>query len=321
MDTPAPLYQSILSKHCRLEWIASQELYEHFDKAECREHVTQLLACRTRAWFVRNKTDGSVRVAANSCRLRWCPLCARARSNYIRHEVAEWFQSADHPKFLTVTLKHSQDNLTLQINRIYDSFRKLRKIKFFRDSCTGGIWFFQICWNPDRNEWHPHIHAIVTGSYMPYRKLRSLWYFVTGDSEVLDIRVVRDAKKVGDYVARYAARPCQLANIPFEQGVEVMMSLASRRLAGSWGTAKGISFRPKKIPDPDNWEYLGGWSIINELSRYDENAKAILKAYYCNLALGDGFSCYDYEAFIDGVGTMEAADLEVDPKPPPTLFD
>lgn len=320
-DTPAPLYQSVISKHCRLEWTASQELYRHFDEIEGRERVFDLLGCRTRAWFVRNRTDGSVRVAANSCRLRWCPLCARARANYIRHQVAEWFETADHPKFLTVTIKHSNEDLTTQINRIYDAFRKLRKTKFFRDACTGGIWFFQICWNSQRGEWHPHIHAIVTGSYMPYRKLRSLWYYATGDSEVLDIRVVRDPKKVGDYVARYAARPCQLADIPFKQGVELMTSLYGRRLAGSWGTAKGISFRPKRVPDPENWEYLGAWSIVNELSKSDDDAKAILKAYYCNQSLGEGFSCYKYEAFIDGIGDTDKSKVYIDPKPPPTLFD
>lgn len=316
----SPLYRDVARKHCRLEWVATRILYRHFDTTEARNHEEALLACRTRAWFVRNRLDGSVRVAANSCRLRWCPICSRARSNYIRHQVAEWFDTADYPKFLTVTIKHSQNSLTDQINKIYDAFRKLRKDPFVKKYCTGGVWFFQICWNPKRHEWHPHIHAIITGQYMDYRTLRGIWLKLTGNSDILDIKVVKDPKTVGSYVARYAARPCQLSNLPTRQGIEAMISMWGRRLAGSWGTGRGITFRPRKIPDPENWEYLGSWTIIHELSKYDERAQAIMKAYYCDLELPAGNSCYEFEAFIDGAGVISHTELEIDPKPPPTLF-
>lgn len=319
IDTPA--YRNTLLKHCRVEWLATRQLYQHFDKAECRERVFQLEGCRTRAWFVRNRLDGSVRVASNSCRLRWCPLCSRARTNYIRHEVQAWFQTANYPKFLTVTVKHTQQSLTDQINHIYESFQKMRKDKYLKRHCSGGLWFFQLCWNSQRREWHPHIHAIITGDYMPYKKLRSLWLKYTGDSEILDIRPVKDPKIVGQYVARYAARPCQLSELPHKQAVEAMMSLYGRRMAGSWGSARSISFRPRKIPDPENWEYLGGWSIVNALASTDERAKAILRAYHCDIELGPGNSCYDVEAWMNGAPIMDPSKAEIDPKPPPWLFD
>lgn len=320
-DLKAPLYRDCIRKHCRLEWTATQTLYRHFDQTEGRNREETLLMCRTRAWFVRNRETGNLRVASNSCRLRWCPLCARARQGYIWHQVSEWFETADHPKFLTVTIKHSQESLTNQINKIYQAFRQMRKDKFFKMYCTGGIWFFQICWNPKRHEWHPHIHAIVTGQYMDYKELRRIWLRLTGDSQVLDIRVVRDPKVVGDDVARYAARPVQLSNLPTKQGIEAMMSLYGRRMAGSWGTGRAISFRPKKIPDPENWEYMGNWSTIHELAAYDDRAKAILKAYYSDVPLGKGFSCYEFESFIDGEGSLPFQKVEVDPRPPPTLFN
>lgn len=319
-DTAMPAYRQTQLKHCRVEWLATLQLYKHFDEIENRERVFTLEGCRTKAWFVRNRIDGSVRVAANSCRLRWCPLCSRARTNYIRYEVQEWFQTADYPKFLTVTVKHTQQSLTDQINHVYESFKKLRKDKYLKEHCTGGLWFFQICRNAQRGEWHPHIHAIITGDYMPYKKLRSLWHHYTGDSEVLDIRPVRNPEIVGQYVARYAARPCQLSSLPFNEGIEAMTALHGRRMAGSWGSAKGISFRPRRIPDPENWEYLGGWAVVNALASSDERAKAIVKAYHCNLELGPGHSCYDVEAFVDGFDDSEESELDVDPHPPPTLF-
>ncbi len=156
---------------------------------------------------------------------------------------------------------------------------------------------------------------------MDYKKLRVLWKQCTGDSEVLDIRVVSDPEKAAEYVARYAARPCSLSEIPFNQGVEAMKSLYGRRMAGSWGLARVVSFRPKKIPDPENWERMGNWSTVHRLARTDERAKEILKSYHSNLPLGEGFSCTEVDAFIDDKGLIDFAFVEIDPKPPPTLFD
>lgn len=207
-----------------------------------------------------------------------------------------------------------------QMNHIYKAFRQMRKDKWFKGKCDGGIWFFQICRNPERGEWHPHIHAIVTGLRMDYKKLRELWYYYTGDSSILDIRIVRDPKKVGDYVARYAARPLKLADISPALGIEAVSSLYGRRLAGSWGSARSISFRPRRIKDPENWEYLGAWSTINALSSTDDRAKAILRAYHMGEPLLAGNSIFDVEQFIDAGPVLSQPDVLVDPRPPPMLF-
>lgn len=315
-----PLYRDALRKHCRIEWTATLELYRHFDNLEGKNREESFLNCRSKAWFVRNRETGDVRVAANSCRLRWCPLCSRTRKNYIRHQVQEWFQKADNPKFLTLTVKHTQEALNLQIDRIYQAFRSLRRTAFFKSKCSGGLWFFQICWNPKRHEWHPHLHCICTGKYMDYKRLRQIWLFYTQDSQVLDIRPIRDVKKVGDYVARYAARPSELAHLPNNQAYDLVSALYGRRIAGSWGDGRVISFRPKKIPDPENWEYLGDWRVVHQLAGLDERAKSILDAYYNHNGLGSGNSVYDVEVFIDTGGKVSQSDLEIDPKPPPLLF-
>lgn len=313
-------YRDRVRQHCQLELIATETVYRHLDKVEVKSRLFSLNECRTRAWFVRNKLENTVRVASNSCRLRWCPLCAKARANYIRHEVQAWFKTAKYPKFLTVTVKHSNAELSTQINKIYDAFRQIRRHKWFKGKCDGGLWFFQICWNPERGEWHPHIHAIVTGLRMDYKKLRELWYYYTGDSSILDIRIVRDPKKVGDYVARYAARPCQLANLPPKRAIEAVKALYGRRLAGAWGTARCVSFRPRKIANPENWEYLGSWSTVNNMRDSDDRARAILRSYYMNEPLAAGNSLYEVEQFVDEAPLIEQLDVLIDPNPPPLLL-
>lgn len=155
---------------------------------------------------------------------------------------------------------------------------------------------------------------------MDYRRLRELWYFYTGDSQVLDIRIVKDPKKVGDYVARYASRPCELSDLPDKQGIEAVTCLYGRRIAGSWGTGRCISFRPKKTPDAEAWEYMGSWNTIHALAESDERAKTILEAYHRGTTLEEGYSCYDVEQFIDGMQGRTESSIDIDPEPPPLLF-
>ena len=315
-----PLYRNVVRRHCRVEWTATEALYRHFDIEEGKDRLSAFYECRTRAWFMRNREDGTLRVAANSCRLRWCPLCSRARTNFIRFQVAEWFQTAIFPKFLTLTVKHTQKPLSEQITGLYSAFRKLRNSRLFREKCTGGIWFFQMCFNPKRHEWHPHLHCILTGKLIPRLKISKLWLQITGDSEVIDIRGVKDPRKVGDYVARYAARPCELSNLPNRQAIEAVTCLHGRRIAGSWGTGGCISFRPKKTPDAEAWEYMGSWTTIHAMAESDERAKAILEAYHRGTTLEEGYSCYDAEQFIDGMQGRTEESIDIDPNPPPLLW-
>ena len=65
---------------------------------------------------------------------------------------------------------------------------------------------------------------------------------------------------------------------------------------------------------------MGNWRIIHHLAGYDDKARAILYAYHNKEKLGDGFSCYDYEVFLDGKGSIEKEALDIDPEPPPQLF-
>lgn len=155
---------------------------------------------------------------------------------------------------------------------------------------------------------------------MNYRRLRELWYYYTGDSQVLDIRIVKDPKKVGDYVARYASRPCQLSDLPNREAIEAYQSLYGRRIAGSWGTGRCISFRPQKMPDTEQWEYLGSWSTVHDMAKSDDRASAILEAYHRGTTLEDGYSLYDIERFIDGAEVPFKGLVDIDPIPPPTLF-
>ena len=309
----APSYRSQSLHSCSAELAAAQTTYRAIDESEGTNRESKLLDCRSNAWFLRHSDTGEVRVASHHCRLRWCPLSSRSKTAFLRHEVESWFSTVKQPKFLTLTVKHRTEVLSNQLNHLYDSFRRFRKVKSLVQHCKGGVWFFQLCFNPKTNEWHPHLHCVIDSDYISHRQLTRAWQLVTADSTVVDIKVVRNPKDVASYVARYAARPSQLSTLPSKRCIELVTSMHGRRMCGSWGSARAISLRPHKLDDSDKWQRVGSWTVVVNTATFDERAKSILDAYRLNRPLLEDTYVSDYDFFIDSDGEYSC----YDPKPPP----
>lgn len=309
-------YQRRLRSRCSVEWHAAVTLYRHLDEKEHRDRSWNLHECRTSAWFIRHRETGRVSVVANHCGLRWCPLCANARSNYIRHSVSEWLQHADHPKFLTLTIKHSADPLLEQVTKLYDSFRKLRRCKGFTKFVNGGVWFFQLCRNTQEGQWHPHLHCVITGKYIPVRYLQNLWHKITEDSYVLKLQTIVDPERVASEVARYASRPANLKDFGLKYGIELYKAMHGKRLCGKWGLFTRVSLSVQRNPDMSEWEKIGSWSIVTEFAQYNIDAKAILEAYESGEPLEEGVSLQTIDNQLDFGSDTEPGELTIDLPPP-----
>lgn len=279
---------------------ASVTFYKIIDDIRHRDYSSRLTECRSRAWFIRNKDTGKVRIAAKQCRLRWCYHCSEAKQQFITQAVLPWFEKALKPKLLTVTIRHSQRPLLEQIEFLYKSFRKFRNRKFLKDRIHGGIWFFQITYNQKRQEWHPHIHALLDSEYLDQLELVSLWRKITLTSDIVHIRAVHDPEKTLSHNARYAARPSALIKIPDFLWPALFDSFNGKRICGTWGTAKDISLRPQKPDDSEKWISIGGWRTVTRSLGFDDNAAAIWKAWLCDKPLNPEISMLEIETFIDG---------------------
>lgn len=315
-------YQQRLRSRCSTEWLSAVQLYGHLDSEEGRERSWNLHYCRTDAWFIRHKETGKVSVLSNHCGLRWCPLCANARANYIRHAVSEWLPKAEFPKFLTLTVKHSKEPLAYQVAHLYGAFRRLRLRKSFNDCVTGGVWFFQICRNKQKGEWHPHIHCIITGKYIHFKIIKDLWLKITGDSDVINLKTVTEPDHIANEVARYASRPAQLKDFSLKHGTELYEAMHGKRLCGKWGLFTNVELSVKRNPDMGEWERLGSWGIVTGLYQSDERARAIVKAYENGKPLAEGNSLISADDFFDGKEYYNPEEMALE-RPPPkkTLFD
>jgi len=272
-------YHDYLKNKDPSEFNASLEAYDALDQYSTSHRSKQLRECRNFAWFAINKESREVKVLANACRLRWCPICARAKSAAVAFSVGEFLKNIDRPKFLTLTLRHSVAPLAHQINSIYKAFRALRKTKLWRKKVKGGIWFFQIKKSSADKLWHPHIHCVLESGYIAQQALSELWFKISKSSFVVDIRTVYKKDKAADYIARYSARPSNLKDMPLDDRISLISSLHGRRLCGAFGSAKGVDLKGARPDDDGTWRRISTWSKTLKSSHAGELGSVLFRCW------------------------------------------
>jgi len=295
-----PTYRNFRISYCPDEYKATMEMYSDLDIKHDKNRVSLLTKCRTFAWFARSTETGLVHVCSNSCRQRWCPICSGGRSNYIVRSLEPWVRRVKNPRFLTLTLRHSNAPLEHQIDTLYKHFRNLRRDKQFKQYVKGGVWFFQVKLSKRADQWHPHLHCLIVGKYMPHEWISRKWKNVTKTSNIVDIRAVKNKSEVAKYVARYCARPAKLSQYPIELRQEIFEALHSRRLCGKWGSAKEISLSPPRFVPEQKYTRLGTWSTILSLRCSSSEARLIIKCWIEKLCIPPGISLDHVDDFLDG---------------------
>lgn len=310
---PLPSYQSYRAyrrSSCADEFTAAEQTYSRLDERDEVRRTELLLGCRKSAWFVRNVESGRVHIASNSCRLRWCPICSRAKSTYITHNVKPWIESLRTARFLTLTLKHTNAPLATQIDKLYADFRSLRKDTQFKKLCVGGVWFFQIKLSKDSQQWHPHLHCILAGKWISHEWLSKKWHKTTHSSNIVDIRMVRDPDKAANEVARYSATPAQLKDLDSDQRIEVFDAMHGRRMCGTWGIAKPVSLSPPRSVDKAKYEDLGSYCVVLGMADTDPDARKIYLAWTNQTALEPGVKMRCIDAFLDELPSKLQSDID-----------
>jgi hypothetical protein len=277
-----PLPQSFRERildTCWPEYVATARFYTAVDSSHNTFYYSRLCKCRSQAWFTYNADTHEVRTAAKTCRLRWCPMCSKARSNFVQHSIYEHISDRSDVRFATFTLKHSPRPLKAQIDSLYLAFRQLRLRQEFSCYVTGGIWFFQVTRSKSDGLWHPHLHCLFSGDFFPQRSLSRLWADVTGDSTIVDIRSIHKKKDLARYISRYIARPCKLESLDPSQFEELFAAFHGRRLVGKWGTFAPLELSPPRIAPGQSWRNLGSWNLIVNMVSTDPRAAAIWTAF------------------------------------------
>jgi hypothetical protein len=272
-------YRDFLVSGCKQSIDRHREILAQMTDKSAANRLRAYDLCRTSAWFMQNKISGQVRVASSRCGLRWCPLCQRTKRYIITAAVSAWLKTIKQPKFLTLTVKHSNDTLTQQIDKLYKWWKELKRCTWWRKRVSGGVWFFQVKISAADGLYHPHLHILFNGKFLPHEDLKAIWKRITLESEVVDIRAVKNPKKAAEYVARYAACPCELSKIEDARAYEIVSALHNRRIHGTFGSGKMVKFTSKPPDDADDWIKLDSYETIIRQKSFCSDSDEIFRCW------------------------------------------
>lgn len=259
------------------------------DAFGCGWSLQAFLDCGDGMWILRSKADPErYKAVANHCHSRWCVPCYRSRAFTIRNRVAEHL--SDKPvRFVTLTLRHGVRSLAECLDHLYTSFRALRSKPLWKNRVSGGVAFLEVKRGRDSGLWHPHLHCLIQGRYIPQAELSQTWLDVTGDSTHVDIRLVHDRGAVIRYVTEYVTKTASISaydaprtcdrNLatPHESLVEAMRALRGRRTIISFGEWRRWRLLAADS-DPD-WECVGSLAELEHAADAgDHHASAIIDA-------------------------------------------
>jgi hypothetical protein len=178
---------------------------------------------------------------------------------------------------VTLTLRHREGPLLPQVRRLVRSFAALRKSDLWSSRAKGGVWFLEVKRSRDGLAWHPHMHVLVHGRFMSQVQLSDEWRKVTGDSYIVDVRIVDSVAEATRYVTKYVSKPVDASvGQNHDWHVEYLRDLRSVRMLGTFGSWRGESILGGR-DDPEDWVPMGSlWYLIHKRGGGCDYARHIL---------------------------------------------
>lgn len=229
--------------------------------------------CGKHAYVFQSVEDPEIyTMGGSTCHDRFCLPCGRERSRVIATNVK--LRTEGKPaRFLTLTLKSDTESLSTLLAKLTHDFTALRRTRLWRKRVTGGVGFLEIKWMANTQRWHPHLHCLLQGRYIPREELSKLWLKVTGTSEVIDIRIVENEAHCTHYICKYASKPLDHTVIIDPPRLdEAILALKGKRLCMTFGTWRG--YKLTEPPESGTWVQLGTLDELIERASHG-NAEAI----------------------------------------------
>lgn len=243
--------------------------------------------CGSHSWvYAATGQPGRFRVHTDKCHSRWCEACQVEHRRVVSRNLSSRLvdelhlrdprSATDKLRFITLTLRTSEKPLADELDRLYACFRTLRQRKIWRACVNGGILFLELTRNR-AGHWHPHLHVLCGGKYIPQDQLREAWKQITGDSWIVDVRLVRNPSIAAGYVAKYASKvvPADLVH-DRPALIEAIKALAGRHTFTPFGCWRGWKLS-EPPPDDCSWEPVAPlWIVLRAAAEGKADAQSIL---------------------------------------------
>lgn len=253
---------------------------QHAESPLAQNVARKLKKCCESPTMHANADDSNIKIVEQRCKSRICPRCTQFRTWRLIARMMPIVKTADSPRFLTLTVKHSQEDLISQIKHLTKSFAKLRKTKRWKANVDGGLYTIEVKWSPKTNAWHPHIHAIIDGRFYPHAHLKSAWQNITDGSSIVDIRAINSRRNAVTYVAKYAAKAAETKDIPAHRIPEWASALHGLRMAQTFGKMHNVKIErdDDSEPFPEHAAFIG--PAIYDADQGNADAKKLVARIY-----------------------------------------
>lgn len=258
-----------------------RRVYDSFRRtAQTGNRLQHFRECGKHAYVFQSlDSPDNYAIGGSTCHDRFCLPCARERSRLIATNVITELEK-EQARFMTLTLKSDNEPLADLLAKLSTDFAALRRTKLWRNKVTGGVAFIEVKWKQNTQRWHPHLHCLVQGRYIPQRDLSALWLQITGTSKIVDIRFARDSAGVTHYVTKYASKPFDHTVIMEPNRLdEAVLALKGKRLCLTFGKWRGLKLTERV--DAERWVSLGTLTeFLHRAESGDQAAATILQALH-----------------------------------------
>ena len=207
----------------------NQLLFDYIQKYLSEQGGRSVLSCGWFMEFVSTRPDGIPEnlkrrlIRSYSCKNRFCPLCAwkKAKKDSLINAVMMQYLYKEHDKeFIFVMLSVPNvagDELRDKISQMNRALKKMFERKMFKQMNKGYIRKFEVTYNKDRDDYHPHIHLLIavnksyftSRDYINQTKWLDNWRDVMQDDTIMivDVRkVYGDFQKGAMEMSKYMAK-------------------------------------------------------------------------------------------------------------------
>lgn len=170
--------------------------------------IDRLEECANYVSFYSNKAKDKFKLrSGNFCNNRFCPVCSWLKAKRTAFEILELIKVIERnndKKFLFITLTAPNvkgEYLSKEITDFNEAFKRLFQTEEFKRMNKGFIRKLEITYNAERNDFHPHFHAIVavdksyfkSRNYLSKKRLLELWQRSKRDDSItqVDIKPVK----------------------------------------------------------------------------------------------------------------------------------
>lgn len=244
--------------------------------------LARFASCGSGAWVYQSTTgDERFRVSADYCKSRWCVPCARTRAARYADALTD-IMRGKRLRFITLTLAADPCGLATRIERINQAFTKLRRTKLWRERVDGGFSVLEVKRGKESGAWHPHIHIVAWGRFLPQHQLSNLWRQITGDSHIVHVKAINDTHTALNYCLKYVTKPmtAEVEGNPDDLR-ETMEALHGRRLINTFGQARGTQIN--EIEVSGDWIAIAPLTtIIKQARQGDPRAQHIVEVLSCD---------------------------------------